>query len=79
LPVTEPQHTWADLLTLLGAIRRIAYLPSYTMDCDEQMRQIRDLSTTSTTRRPTTPDPRDTTARPHGEGAGRLRTPRSAG
>ena len=36
-------HGWAELLTLVGAIRRIAYLPSYTMDCDEQMRQIRDL------------------------------------
>ena len=43
MPSPEPQHTWADLLTLVGAIRRIAYLPSYTMDCDEQMRQIRDL------------------------------------
>ena len=40
----EPhRHGWAELLTLVGAIRRIAYLPSYTMDCDEQMRQIRDL------------------------------------
>jgi hypothetical protein len=40
----EPRrHGWAELLTLVGAIRRIAYLPSYTMDCDEQMRTIRDL------------------------------------
>jgi hypothetical protein len=39
----EPdRHGWAELLTLVDAIRRIAYLPSYTMDCDEQMRQIRD-------------------------------------
>jgi hypothetical protein len=43
IPPPQPQHTWADLLTLVGAIRRIAYLPSYTMDCDDQMRQIRDL------------------------------------
>jgi hypothetical protein len=43
IPPPQPPHTWADLLTLVGAIRRIAFLPSYTMDCDEQMRQIRDL------------------------------------
>jgi hypothetical protein len=43
IPPPEPQHTWVDLLALVGAIRRIAYLPSYTMGCDEQMRQIRDL------------------------------------
>ena len=43
IPPPQPPHTSADLLTLVGAIRRIAYLPSYTMDCDEQMRQIRDL------------------------------------
>jgi hypothetical protein len=40
----EPgRYSWAELLALVGAIRRIAYLPSYTMDCDEQMRRIRDL------------------------------------
>lgn len=40
----EPgRQGWAELLTLVDAIRRIAFLPSYTMDCDEQMRQIRDL------------------------------------
>ena len=40
----EPgRHSIADVLRLVGVIRRIAYLPSYTMDCDEQMRQIRDL------------------------------------
>jgi hypothetical protein len=40
----EPRrHGWADLLTLVGEIRRIAYLPSYQMGCDEQMRRIRDL------------------------------------
>jgi hypothetical protein len=31
------------LLTLVGAIRRLAFLPSWQMDCDEQMRRIRDL------------------------------------
>ena len=31
------------MLTLVGAIRRIADLPSYEMTCAEQMREIRDL------------------------------------
>jgi hypothetical protein len=43
IPPPEPQHTWVELLTVVGAIRRIAYLLSHTMDCDEQMRRIRDL------------------------------------
>jgi hypothetical protein len=43
-PPPEPgRHSWADLLILVGAIRRLAFLPSWQMDCDEQMRQIRDL------------------------------------
>jgi hypothetical protein len=41
LPPPEPQHTWSDLLTLVGAIRRIAYNP--TMAPDDEMRRIRDL------------------------------------
>jgi hypothetical protein len=44
IPPQEPgRHGWAELLTLVDAIRRIAYLPSYTMECDEQMCRIRDL------------------------------------
>jgi hypothetical protein len=39
---TPGRHNWAELLRLVGAIRRIAYLPSYVMTCDEQMRTIRD-------------------------------------
>jgi hypothetical protein len=37
----EPRHTLADLLTLVGAIRRIAY--DFSMEPDDQMRRIRDL------------------------------------
>jgi hypothetical protein len=43
LPPPAHQHTWADLLALVGAIRRVAFLPSWQMGCDEQMRRIRDL------------------------------------
>jgi hypothetical protein len=42
IPPPEQQHTWADLLRLVGEIRRIAYLPSYQTTPDEQMRAIRD-------------------------------------
>jgi hypothetical protein len=41
-PPHEPaRHGWAELLTLVGAIRRIAY--DRTMAPDDQMRRIRDL------------------------------------
>jgi hypothetical protein len=43
IPPPEPRRSWAELLSLVGAIRGVAYLPSYTMGCDEQMRRIRDL------------------------------------
>ncbi|HET6685784.1 MAG TPA: hypothetical protein VFH02_04575 [Jiangellaceae bacterium] len=36
-------HGWADLLTLVGAIRAIAYEPSHRSQPDDQMRRIRDL------------------------------------
>jgi hypothetical protein len=44
-PAVEPilpahQHTWAELLTLVGAIRHIAH--DITMEPDDQMRRIRD-------------------------------------
>jgi hypothetical protein len=43
-PPQQPDgHGRADLLTLVGAIQRIAYLPSYVMTCDEQMARIRDM------------------------------------
>jgi hypothetical protein len=42
IPSPEPPHTWADLLRLVGEIRRVAYVPSYQMSPDEQMRAIRD-------------------------------------
>lgn len=34
------QHTWAELLTLVGAIRHIAH--DITMEPDDQVRRIRD-------------------------------------
>jgi hypothetical protein len=40
---TPGRHSWADLLRLVGEIRRIAFLPSYVMTCDEQMMRVRDL------------------------------------
>jgi hypothetical protein len=41
-PSTGPgHHGWADLLTLVGAIRRIAY--DITLEADDAMRRIRDL------------------------------------
>jgi hypothetical protein len=37
----SPQHTWADLLRLVGAIQRIAY--GRSLEPDDQMRRVRDL------------------------------------
>ena len=40
----EPgRHGWADLLTLVGAIRAIAYEPPHRSAPDDQMTRIRDL------------------------------------
>jgi hypothetical protein len=42
--VPEPgRHGWAELLTLVGDIHRIAYLPSRSMTCEGQMSRILDL------------------------------------
>jgi hypothetical protein len=37
------QHTWAELLRLVGAIRRITF--DVTLAADDQMRRIRDAFT----------------------------------
>jgi hypothetical protein len=43
-PPQEPgRHGLAELLTLVGEIRRVVFLPSYVMTCDEQTARIRDL------------------------------------
>jgi hypothetical protein len=40
----EPgRRGWAELLRLVGEIRRIVFLPSYVMTSDEQTARIRDL------------------------------------
>jgi hypothetical protein len=39
-PRTPHTHTWAELLTLVGAIRRIAY--DITLQAGDAMRRIRD-------------------------------------
>ena len=41
IPPPEHLHTWAELLTLVGAIRRIAY--DITLEASDAMRRIRDL------------------------------------
>jgi hypothetical protein len=41
IPPPEHRHTWAKLLTLVGAIRRIAY--DVTREAGDAMRRIRDL------------------------------------
>jgi hypothetical protein len=55
-PPHEPaRRGWAELLTLVGGIRRIAY--DRTMPPDDQMRRIRDLLLDTTIpRQPRTPD-----------------------
>jgi hypothetical protein len=40
-PQKPGRHGWADLLTLVDAIREVAYSPS--LAADDQMRRIRDL------------------------------------
>jgi hypothetical protein len=41
-PPQQPgNHSWANLLRLVGAVRRIAYDP--TLDPADAMRRIRDL------------------------------------
>jgi hypothetical protein len=42
--MSEPgRHGWTDVLILVGEIRRVIFLPSYVMTCDEQAARIRDL------------------------------------
>jgi hypothetical protein len=41
IPPPEHPHTWAELLTLVGAIRRIAY--DVTLEAGDALRRIRDL------------------------------------
>jgi hypothetical protein len=41
IPPPEHPHTWAELLTLVGAIRRIAY--DITLEAGDALRRIRDL------------------------------------
>jgi hypothetical protein len=40
IPPPEPRHSIAELLTLVGAIRRVAY--DLTLASDDAMRRIRD-------------------------------------
>ena len=42
IPPPERPHTWAELLVLVGAIRRVAY--DITLEADDALRRIRDLS-----------------------------------
>jgi hypothetical protein len=39
-PPPEHSHTWAELLTLVGAVRRIAY--DITLEAGDALRKIRD-------------------------------------
>ena len=41
IPPPEHPHTWAELLTLVGAVRRIAY--DVTLEAGDALRRIRDL------------------------------------
>jgi hypothetical protein len=41
IPPPEHPHTWAELLTLVDAIRRIAY--DITLEAGDAMRRISDL------------------------------------
>jgi hypothetical protein len=43
IPPPNPTHGIGDVLRLVGAIRAIAYEPSYRSEPDDQMRRIRDL------------------------------------
>jgi hypothetical protein len=40
IPPPEHPHTWAELLTLVGQVRRIAY--DITLDAGDALRRIRD-------------------------------------
>jgi hypothetical protein len=40
LPPPEHPHTWAELLTLVGTVRRLAY--DMTLAADDALRRIRD-------------------------------------
>jgi hypothetical protein len=40
IPPPEPRHSIAELLTLVGRVRRIAY--DFTLAPDDQMRRIGD-------------------------------------
>jgi hypothetical protein len=70
-PITPPpepaRHGWAELLTLVGAIRRIAY--NETMPPDDQMRRIRDAFLDyDHPEAATTPDPAPAQDGPHPRG-----------
>jgi hypothetical protein len=41
IPPPEHPHTWAELLTLVRAVRRIAY--DVTLEAGDALRRIRDL------------------------------------
>jgi hypothetical protein len=41
LPPPEHPHTWAELLPLVGAIRRIAY--DVTLEAGDARRRLRDV------------------------------------
>jgi hypothetical protein len=41
IPPPEHPHTWTELLTLVGAIRRIAY--DIRLEAGDALRRIRDL------------------------------------
>jgi hypothetical protein len=40
IPPPERPHTWAELLVLVGAIRRVAH--DITLEADDALRPIRD-------------------------------------
>jgi hypothetical protein len=55
VPPQEPgRHSWADLLRLVGAVRRLAF--DRTLPPSEAMGRIRDRSTTTTIRGPSVSD-----------------------
>ena len=41
IPPPEQPHTWAELLALIGRVRRIAY--DVTLEAGDALRRIRDL------------------------------------
>jgi hypothetical protein len=74
LPPPEHPHTWAELLALVGAIRRIAY--DVTLEAGDALRRIRTRSPSTTS---ATPDPHERRPRPQGRAHDPLGAPIGAG